>query len=143
MRFSCRTARFRSTSPRPFFMEMTDHEVLPADRSAPQPGVTTVPSARTPQHPPRASDSVRFATTALCLGLLCLGVLWRLVELDYPRTFSFDEHHFVSNARNYIAHRADWNDHPPLGKLVLVPERGLRQMDRRRLNAEGRYIRLR
>jgi dolichyl-phosphate-mannose--protein O-mannosyl transferase len=64
---------------------------------------------------------VRFATTVLCLGLLCLGVLWRLIDLDYPRTFSFDEHHFVSNARNYIAHRADWNDHPPLGKLVLVP----------------------
>jgi dolichyl-phosphate-mannose--protein O-mannosyl transferase len=50
-----------------------------------------------------------------------LGVLWRLIDLDCPRTFSFDEHHFVSNARNYIAHRADWNDHPPLGKLVLVP----------------------
>jgi dolichyl-phosphate-mannose--protein O-mannosyl transferase len=48
-------------------------------------------------------------------------MFWRLVDLDYPRTFSFDEHHFVSNARNYIAHRPDWNDHPPLGKLVLVP----------------------
>ena len=66
-------------------------------------------------------ESVRFAITALCIGLLCLGVIWRFVDLDYPRTFSFDEHHFVSNARNYIAHRADWNDHPPLGKLVLVP----------------------
>ena len=102
-------------------METTDHEVPPADRSAPQPGVAAVPSARTPQAPPSTSDSVRFTTTTLCLGLLCLGVLWRLVDLDYPRTFSFDEHHFVSNARNYIAHRADWNDHPPLGKLVLVP----------------------
>jgi len=102
-------------------MEMTDHEVPPADRSAPQPGVTTVPSSHAPQQRPSVSDSVRFATTALCLGLLCLGVLWRLIDLDCPRTFSFDEHHFVSNARNYIAHRADWNDHPPLGKLVLVP----------------------
>jgi dolichyl-phosphate-mannose--protein O-mannosyl transferase len=107
---------------------MIDHEVPPADRPAPQPGVITVPCAATSQQPPSAADSVRFATTALCLGLLCLGVLWRLIDLDYPRTFSFDEHHFVNNARNYIAHH-----HPPLGKLVLVPERGLRQMDRRRL----------
>jgi dolichyl-phosphate-mannose--protein O-mannosyl transferase len=53
--------------------------------------------------------------------MLCLGVIWRLIDLDYPRTFSFDEYHFVNNARNYIAHQADWNDHPPLGKLVLVP----------------------
>jgi dolichyl-phosphate-mannose--protein O-mannosyl transferase len=48
-------------------------------------------------------------------------VIWRFVDLDYPRTFSFDEHHFVSNARNYIDRKADWNDHPPFGKLVLVP----------------------
>jgi dolichyl-phosphate-mannose--protein O-mannosyl transferase len=72
-------------------------------------------------HRPAKLDSVRFTVAALCVGLLCLGVVWRFVDLDYPRTFSFDEHHFVSNARNYIAHRADWNDHPPLGKLVLVP----------------------
>ena len=102
-------------------METTDHEAPPASPPVPPPDIPTVPSARTPQLPPNAPDSVHFATTALCLGLLCLGVLWRLVDLDYPRTFSFDEHHFVSNARNYIAHRADWNDHPPLGKLVLVP----------------------
>jgi dolichyl-phosphate-mannose--protein O-mannosyl transferase len=66
-------------------------------------------------------DPVRFATAALCIGFLCLGVFWRLVDLNYPRTFSFDEHHFVQNARNYLAGQADWNDHPPLGKLVLVP----------------------
>jgi dolichyl-phosphate-mannose--protein O-mannosyl transferase len=53
--------------------------------------------------------------------LLLAGVLWRLIGLDYPASFSFDEHHFVENARNYIAHQPDWNDHPPLGKLVLVP----------------------
>ncbi len=74
-----------------------------------------------PPSPQAKQDSVRFAITALCVGLLCLGVVWRFIDLDYPRTFSFDEHHFVSNARNYIGHRPDWNDHPPLGKLVLVP----------------------
>jgi dolichyl-phosphate-mannose--protein O-mannosyl transferase len=76
-----------------------------------------------PESPPATPkfDWCGFAIGALCIGLVCLGIVWRLVDLDYPRTFSFDEHHFVSNARNYIAHRADWNDHPPLGKLVLVP----------------------
>jgi dolichyl-phosphate-mannose--protein O-mannosyl transferase len=70
---------------------------------------------------PPKFEAIRFAIAALCVGLLCLGVIWRFVDLDYPRTFSFDEHHFVSNARNYISHQADWNDHPPLGKLALVP----------------------
>jgi dolichyl-phosphate-mannose--protein O-mannosyl transferase len=41
--------------------------------------------------------------------------------VDFPHGLSWDEHHFVENARNYIAHRHDWNDHPPLGKLVIVP----------------------
>jgi dolichyl-phosphate-mannose-protein mannosyltransferase len=77
-----------------------------------------VPPARLPA--PRF-DAIRFTIAALCIGFICVGAFWRLVDLDYPRTFSFDEHHFVSNARNYIVGRADWNDHPPLGKLVLVP----------------------
>jgi dolichyl-phosphate-mannose--protein O-mannosyl transferase len=71
--------------------------------------------------PSSFSNPLRFTLTAWCLGLILLGVIWRFVDLDYPRTFSFDEHHFVSNARNYIERKADWNDHPPLGKLVLVP----------------------
>lgn len=75
----------------------------------------------TPPRPRAAPDSIAFAITAVCIGFLCLGAFWRFVDLDYPRTFSFDEHHFVRNARNYIAGQADWNDHPPLGKLVLVP----------------------
>lgn len=83
----------------------------------------TTPDTPAPPAPPKARpfDSLRFAITALCIGFICLGAFWRLVDLDYPRTFSFDEHHFVRNARNYIAGEADWNDHPPLGKLVLVP----------------------
>ncbi len=58
---------------------------------------------------------------AACVVMLALGVYWRIVRLEYPSYFTFDEHHFVENARNYIAHKADWNDHPPLGKLILVP----------------------
>lgn len=56
----------------------------------------------------------------LLLVLLAGGVAARFVNLQYPATLVFDEHHFVENARNYLAHRGDWNDHPPLGKLVLA-----------------------
>jgi dolichyl-phosphate-mannose-protein mannosyltransferase len=83
--------------------------------------MTTQDAPASTGRPVGQRDSLRFAITALCLGFICLGVVWRFVDLDYPRTFSFDEHHFVRNARNYIAGKADWNDHPPLGKLVLVP----------------------
>jgi dolichyl-phosphate-mannose-protein mannosyltransferase len=94
------------------------------DTPIPEPQPAPVPSPAGPPPRPmrhRPGESSRYAVSALCIGLIFLGLVWRLYGLDYPRTFSFDEHHFVSNARNYIAHRADWNDHPPLGKLVLVP----------------------
>ena len=104
-------------------MDMTSQELQETAATSPSPQ-DFGPQVERPGAPapaPAKFDTIRFAITALCVGLLCLGVIWRFVDLDYPRTFSFDEHHFVSNARNYIAHRADWNDHPPLGKLVLVP----------------------
>ena len=106
-------------------MEMTSQDnPEAAGRPAPPPDTDTPPGASPDTAPVPATpkfDAIKFAITALCLGLLCLGIIWRFVDLDYPRTFSFDEHHFVRNARNYITHQADWNDHPPLGKLVLVP----------------------
>jgi dolichyl-phosphate-mannose--protein O-mannosyl transferase len=49
-----------------------------------------------------------------------LGIYLRTRAFDVPATFLFDEHHFVDNARNYLAHRLDENDHPPLGKLVIA-----------------------
>lgn len=58
---------------------------------------------------------------ALAIVAIALGVAWRFVDLAYPPTFSFDEHHFVENARNYLRGAADWNDHPPLGKLLILP----------------------
>jgi dolichyl-phosphate-mannose-protein mannosyltransferase len=63
----------------------------------------------------------RYATTAVAFGMLVLGAFWRLFDLGYPRSFAFDEHHFVRNARNYMIGQPDWNDHPPLGKLLLIP----------------------
>lgn len=56
-----------------------------------------------------------------CVGLVTLGTWLRVVDLGFPRSLTFDEHHFVLNARNYIRHAHDWNDHPPLGKLLMVP----------------------
>ena len=52
--------------------------------------------------------------------LIALGVWCRTVGFGFPSTFLFDEHHFVENARNYLNQAADWNDHPPLGKLFIA-----------------------
>ena len=53
-------------------------------------------------------------------SLLGLGLVLRLYAFDFPAGFFFDEYHFVENARNYLEHKADWNDHPPLGKLIIA-----------------------
>lgn len=56
----------------------------------------------------------------LAVALVALGVGLRVTDLGFPPRLTWDEHHFVENARNYIAHRHDWNDHPPLGKLLMA-----------------------
>lgn len=55
-----------------------------------------------------------------CLAIIAIGIVLRVHDLSFPPHLTFDEHHFVKNAENYLAHRADWNDHPPLGKLLMV-----------------------
>jgi dolichyl-phosphate-mannose--protein O-mannosyl transferase len=57
---------------------------------------------------------------ALIAAMLALGIFLRVYAFDYPSNFLFDEHHFVENARNYLHNKADWNDHPPLGKLIIA-----------------------
>jgi dolichyl-phosphate-mannose--protein O-mannosyl transferase len=52
--------------------------------------------------------------------LVAVGLWCRLVGFGFPSNFLFDEHHFVENARNYLQGVADWNDHPPLGKLFIA-----------------------
>ena len=67
------------------------------------------------------SAATRSMHLAVLAGfLLLLGAYLRLKNFGYPESFQFDEHHFVENARNYLSHRPDWNDHPPLGKLVIT-----------------------
>ncbi len=56
----------------------------------------------------------------LIAAMLLLGIVLRVHAFGYPDSFMFDEHHFVENARNYIHNKADWNDHPPLGKLIIA-----------------------
>ncbi|PZR08641.1 MAG: hypothetical protein DI536_24365 [Archangium gephyra] len=57
---------------------------------------------------------------AVAAVLLSCGVALRAVRLSFPGQMMFDELHFVENARNYLAGKPDWNDHPPLGKLILA-----------------------
>jgi len=56
----------------------------------------------------------------VALVLVVVGCALRLHAFRFPSTLLFDEIHFVENARNYLAGRADWNDHPPLGKLIIA-----------------------
>jgi dolichyl-phosphate-mannose--protein O-mannosyl transferase len=56
----------------------------------------------------------------VCAASVAFGVYLRVQQLGFPPTLTFDEHHFVENARNYLAGRPDWNDHPPLGKLLMA-----------------------
>jgi len=59
-------------------------------------------------------------TQLLLVALIIGGVVARVHELGYPNELTWDEHHFVENARNIINGRSDWNDHPPLGKLLIA-----------------------
>ena len=72
---------------------------------------------------PSAERSARLSLQPLCVlifAMLLLGVILRVHAFGFPDSFMFDEHHFVENARNYINHQPDWNDHPPLGKLFIA-----------------------
>ena len=60
------------------------------------------------------------ALARVCVAAIVVGMLLRVHDFSFPDKFSFDEHHFVLNAQNFLAHRADWNDHPPLGKIILA-----------------------
>lgn len=55
-----------------------------------------------------------------CTALVAFGWALRGQHFAFPGSLTWDEHHFVLNARNYIQHAHDWNDHPPLGKLLIA-----------------------
>jgi dolichyl-phosphate-mannose--protein O-mannosyl transferase len=56
----------------------------------------------------------------LLVGMLALGVFLRVHALGAPDSLKWDEVHYVETARSYLAHQYAWNDHPPLGKLVIL-----------------------
>lgn len=60
------------------------------------------------------------ALVVLAIAGAAFGLFCRLYGFTWPAQFTFDEFHFVENARNYLAGKADWNDHPPLGKLFIA-----------------------
>jgi len=55
-----------------------------------------------------------------CALLVAFGVMLRSNDLPFPSAMTFDENHFVVNARHYLAGTPDTNDHPPLGKLLIA-----------------------
>lgn len=57
---------------------------------------------------------------AVAMAALAIGVASRFWDLGFPPRLTFDEEHFVVNARHYITGAADENDHPPLGKLLIA-----------------------
>lgn len=69
---------------------------------------------------PDAARRRDLALLVLAGLLVALGVWLRARQLGVPERLSWDEHHFVENARNYLRGKPDWNDHPPLGKLLIT-----------------------
>ncbi len=57
---------------------------------------------------------------ATCIALVAFGWALRGQHFAFPGSLTWDEHHFVLNARTYIHHAHDWNDHPPFGKLLIA-----------------------
>jgi dolichyl-phosphate-mannose--protein O-mannosyl transferase len=55
-----------------------------------------------------------------CILLALLFGYLRVQQLGVPDRTTWDEDHFVLNARNFLAGKPDWNDHPPLGKLLMA-----------------------
>ena len=52
--------------------------------------------------------------------LLVAGQALFLIDIDTPRTYNFDESHYVPAAQRLMALQADPNpEHPPLGKMLI------------------------
>jgi dolichyl-phosphate-mannose--protein O-mannosyl transferase len=72
------------------------------------------------RHSWQALSPVGRATTIVLSIMIAGGVLLRVRNIGFPPRFTFDEHHFVPNARRYLLGESDDNDHPPLGKLFIA-----------------------
>jgi len=72
------------------------------------------------QDTPSSDARLNRVTQLLVVALVIGGVIARAHDFGYPNELTWDEHHFVENARNLLEGRSDRNDHPPLGKLLLA-----------------------
>lgn len=77
-------------------------------------------SAREPRERGSAANTLVTPLGLLCGSLILFGLYLRLHDFGYPSSLQFDEHHFVETARGYLKGQSDWNDHPPLGKLLIL-----------------------
>ena len=70
---------------------------------------------------PSSPQPATARATSMMLALMIVGgVVLRLWDVGAPPRFTFDEHHFIPNARHYLDGVTDDNDHPPLGKLFIA-----------------------
>jgi dolichyl-phosphate-mannose-protein mannosyltransferase len=67
-----------------------------------------------------AAWRISHALAGVLLVLVIGGVVLRVRALGFPSNFTFDEEHFAKNAHNYLRGVRDFNDHPPLGKLLIA-----------------------
>jgi dolichyl-phosphate-mannose-protein mannosyltransferase len=96
-----------------------------ASESAPiLPPSSAPPPASAPSAPPtrsRVAAAARWVLPALLAAAVLTGIALRTHHLAEPRRNTFDEDHFWKNAQRMLEGKPDRNDHPPLGKMVLMP----------------------
>ena len=66
------------------------------------------------RYTPSSDARLNRVTQLLLVALIIGGVVARVHDFGYPNELTWDEHHFVENARNLLEGRSDRNDHPPL-----------------------------
>jgi dolichyl-phosphate-mannose-protein mannosyltransferase len=70
-------------------------------------------------NPDSANKYFLFIIYSLTLISLIFGIYCRWQNLDLPNSMSFDEAIFVKDARKIVANLNYYNDHPPLGKMII------------------------
>lgn len=64
---------------------------------------------------------VQGKTLAICFILFILGQTFFLINIQFPRTYCFDEFHYVPAAKQFLSLKNYENlEHPPLGKEIMA-----------------------
>ncbi len=60
-------------------------------------------------------------TIKLCLVICGLSQIFFLINIQFPKGFSYDEFHYVPSAKQFLALQENKNfEHPPLAKLLIA-----------------------